>query len=148
MVDLNKRLVEVETILGTLDNTYKNKIPKEIWEYIKQHKDNDYIFYYDKEKSLMNQTLDIDTVAILTYINMEYLLNKKQKQHIKQILRKDEVILEKKKREMYNPDNLFKQNRPKIQKQCNSITNEIAIVEYKESYFTKIRNWFKQIFKS
>lgn len=148
MVDLNKRLVEVETILGTLDNTYKNKIPKEIWEYIKQHKDNDYIFYYDKEKSLMNQTLNIDTVAILTYINMEYLLNKKQKQHIKQILRKDEVILEKKKREMYNPDNLFKQNRPKIQKQCNSITNEIAIVEYKESYFTKIRNWFKQIFKS
>lgn len=96
----------------------------------------------------MNQTLNIDTVAILTYINMEYLLNKKQKQHIKQILRKDEVILEKKKREMYNPDNLFKQNRPKIQKQCNSITNEIAIVEYKESYFTKIRNWFKQIFKS
>lgn len=49
---------------------------------------------------------------------------------------------------MYNPDNLFKQNRPKIQKQCNSITNEIAIVEYKKSYFTKIRNWFKQIFKS
>ena len=71
----------------------------------------------------MNQTLNIDTVAILTYINMEYSLNKKQKQHIKQILRKDEVILEKKKREMYNPDNLFKQNRPKIQKQCNSITN-------------------------
>ena len=96
----------------------------------------------------MNQTLNIDTVAILTYINMEYLLNKKQKQDIKQLLRKDEAILEKKKREMYNPDNLFKQNRPKIQKQCNSITNEIAIVEYKESYFTKIRNWFKQIFKS
>ena len=45
MIDLNKRLVEVETILGTLDNTYKNKIPKEIWKYIKQHKDNDYIFY-------------------------------------------------------------------------------------------------------
>ena len=148
MVDLNKRLVEVETILGTLDNTYKNKIPKEIWEYIKQHKDNDYIFYYDKEKLLMNQTLNIDTVAILTYINMEYLLNKKQKQDIKQLLRKDEAILEKKKREMYNPDNLFKQNRPKIQEQCNSTTNEIAIVEYKESYFTKIRNWFKQIFKS
>ena len=148
MIDLNKRLVEVETILGTLDNTYKNKIPKEIWKYIKQHKDNDYIFYYDKEKLLMNQTLNIDTVAILTYINMEYLLNKKQKQDIKQLLRKDEAILEKKKREMYNPDNLFKQNRPKIQKQCNSITNEIAILEYKESYFTKIRNWFKQIFKS
>ena len=71
MIDLNKRLVEVETILGTLDNTYKNKIPKEIWKYIKQHKDNDYIFYYDKEKLLMNQTLNIDTVAILTYINME-----------------------------------------------------------------------------
>ena len=49
-------------------------------EYIKQNKDNDYTFSYNDEEHLMNQSLNIDTVAILTYINTEYLLNKKQKQ--------------------------------------------------------------------
>ena len=35
MIDVNKRLVEVETILEKLDTTYKNKIPKELWDFIK-----------------------------------------------------------------------------------------------------------------
>ena len=90
MIDVNKRLVEVETILEKLDTTYKNKIPKELWDFIKQNKDTDYSFYYDEENSLINQTLNTDTVAILTYINMEYLLNEKQKQDIKHILINDE----------------------------------------------------------
>ena len=31
MIDVDKRLVEVGTILEKLETTYKNKIPKEIW---------------------------------------------------------------------------------------------------------------------
>ena len=34
MKDLNKRLVEVETILKKLDENYINKIPTEIWDFI------------------------------------------------------------------------------------------------------------------
>lgn len=142
MVDINKRLVEVETILQKLDATYKNKIPNELWEYLKQNKDNDYSFYYDEENSLINQKLNIDTVAILTYINMEYLLNENQKQDIKQILTNDEAISEQKKKELYNPDNLFKNRANKVE-----ITeNSVAMVEYKEPIFIKIRNWFKRTF--
>ena len=142
MVDINKRLVEVEAILEKLDITYKNKIPKELWDFLKKNKDNDYSFYYDDGNSLINQSLNTDTVAILTYINMEYLLNENQKQDIKQILINDESISEQKKKELYNPDNLFKNKVNKVE-----ITeNSVAMVEYKESIFTKIRNWFKRTF--
>ena len=140
MIDVNKRVVEVETILEKLDTTYKNKIPKELWDFIKQNKDTDYSFYYDEENSLINQTLNTDTVAILTYINMEYLLNEKQKQDIKHILINDESISEKKKKELYNPDNLFKNKATKVE----TVESSVAMVEYNESIFTKIKNWFKR----
>lgn len=142
MVDVNKRLVEVETILEKLDTNYKNKIPNELWEYIKQNKDKNYSFYYDENNSLINQKLNTDTVALLTYINMEYLLNENQKKDIKQILTNDEAISEQKKKELYNPDNLFKNKATKI----DTVENSVAMVKYKESLFTKIKNWFKRTF--
>lgn len=142
MVDVNKRLVEVETILEKLDTNYKNKIPNELWEYIKQNKDKNYSFYYDENNSLINQKLNTDTVALLTYINMEYLLNANQKKDIKQILTNDEAISEQKKKELYNPDNLFKNKATKI----DTVENSVAMVKYKESLFTKIKNWFKRTF--
>ena len=143
MIDVDKRLVEVETILEKLETIYKNKIPKEIWKYIRQNKDNNYEFSYNEEEPLMNQPLNIDTVAILTYINMEYLLDKKQKQDTIELLRKDEIFLEKKKKEKYNPDNLFKNKNSKVEK----IEETVAMVAYKESIFTRIKNWFKRTFK-
>ena len=142
MVDVNKILVEVETILEKLDTNYKNKIPNELWEYIKQNKDKSYSFYYDENTSLINQKLNTDTVALLTYINMEYLLNENQKKDIKQILTNDEAISEQMKKELYNPDNLFKNKATKI----DTVENSVAMVKYKESLFTKIKNWFKRTF--
>ena len=50
--------------------------------------------------------------------------------------------------EKYNPDNLFK-NRVK-DKNKNLEENEIQkinIIEYKESIFIKIKNWFKKFIK-
>ena len=43
MEDLNKRLVEVEYILKKLDDEYIKKIPQEIWDYIEEKKDKNYI---------------------------------------------------------------------------------------------------------
>ena len=79
MKDLNKRLVEVEYILKKMDNEYIRKIPQKIWDYIEENKDNNYVFSYDENKSLVEQKLNGDTISILTYINTEYLLDEKQK---------------------------------------------------------------------
>lgn len=153
MVDINKRLVEVEAILKKLDITYKNKIPNELWDFLKQNKDKDYLFYYDDGNLLINQQLSTDTVAILTYINMKYLLNDTQKQDIKQILIKDESILEQKKKEKYNPDDLF-QNKSHIKEigikdTKNELTENLSMVKYKEQklyhqIFEKLLNIFRK----
>lgn len=141
MEDLNKRLVEVEYILKKLDDKYIKKIPQEIWNYIKDNKDKNYVFDYDDNKSLVEQNLNIDTISILTYINMEYLLSEEQKKEMKEILRKDEAIAEQEKAKLYNPDDLFK-NKKETKEQ------EVAIVEVKEhKWYKKVFDFFRKILK-
>lgn len=146
MKDLNKRLVEVEAVLERLEDKYKKKIPLEIWEYIKKNKDTTYDFYFDDNKPLENQKLNIDTIAMLTYINMEYLLDEEQKKEMLRLLREDEAFAEEKKKEQYKTEDLFR-NRKDNQRAIDSNTNnEIAMTKYKESFFKKIINKIKKLF--
>lgn len=141
MEDLNKRLVEVEYILKKLDDKYIKKIPQEIWNYIKDNKDKNYVFDYDDNKILVEQNLNIDTISILTYINMEYLLSEEQKKEMKEILRKDEAIAEQEKAKLYNPDDLFK-NKKETKEQ------EVAMAEVKEhKWYKKVFDFFRKILK-
>ena len=47
MEEINKRLAEVDYILKKLDNKYINKIPQDVWDYITENKDKNYVFKYD-----------------------------------------------------------------------------------------------------
>ena len=111
MKEINKRLVEVEYILRKLDDEYINKIPQEVWDYINKNKDKNYVFEYDNDKILSEQNLNIDTISILTYINMEYLLEEESKRELLTLLKNDEMMAEQKKRKKYNPDDLFKNKK-------------------------------------
>lgn len=137
----NKRLVEVECILKKLESKYINKIPKEIWNFIEQNKDKEYIYKYDESKALEDQDLNIDTIAILTYINMEYLLNEKEKSEIQEILKIDEQIAEKEKKEKYNIDNIFKENSNDVKPHEEELNQ---LIEPKESTIKRI--WNKILF--
>lgn len=79
MVDYNKRLVEVDEVLNYLSDEDLEKIPEEIRNLIKENKDKDYVWQYDETKPLKEQGLNRDTIAFLSYLNMEYLLNEEQK---------------------------------------------------------------------
>ena len=142
MEDLNKRLVEVEYILKKLDDEYIKKIPQEIWDYIDENKDRNYIFNYDENKTLVEQNLSIDTISILTYINMEYLLGEEQKKEMIEFLRKDEMIAEQEKAKLYNPDDLFK-NRKESKQQETSLV-EVKIEKWYEKVFAFFKNMFKK----
>ena len=85
MIDYNKRLVEVYEVLKYLSEDDYRKIPKSIIEAIKQNKDKNYTWNYDITKKLKNQDLCDDTIAILSYINMNYLLNDKQKKFVNKL---------------------------------------------------------------
>lgn len=143
MDNLNKRLVEVEYILKKLEEKYIKKIPKELWKYIEDNKDPDYVFYYNDEKKLEEQNLSIDTISILTYINIEYLLDNEQKNHLMKYLRKDELIAEQEKAKLYDPNGIFK-SRKENEEQENSLA-EIKIEKWYEKLFSVFKNMLKKL---
>ena len=64
---------------------------------------------------------------------------------MKQLHESNEKKLEEEKNKKYAADDLFK-NRS-IKATPDSVENSVALVEYKESLFTKIKNWFKQLLR-
>jgi len=142
MEEINKRLVEVECILKMLDNKYITKIPQEVWNYIDENKDKDYIFKYDNNRTLNEQNLNIDTISILTYINIEYLLEDDEKRELLTLLRNDEIIAEQDKRKKYNPDDLF--NNKKVESKEEVSLIEIKIEKWYEKLFSFLKNMFKK----
>ena len=147
MVDYDKRLVEVDEILNYLSEEDLAKIPEDIRQVIKENKDKDYIWEYDETKTLKEQDVSRDTIAFLSYLNMEYLLNEKQKQYMQELHKLNEKKLEEAKAEKYNVDDLFKRNASQQNEQKETENKqEQALVEYKESLFTKLINKIKNFF--
>lgn len=150
MVDYNKRLVEVDEILNYLSEEDLEKIPDDIKQAIKDNKDKDYTWNYDEDKPLKEQDVSRDTIAILSYLNMEYLLNEKQKQLMEEIHKKNEE--EKRKKEysneiQYNYEDLFKRKN-KVE-DTNNEQEEVALIPVKEEtfirrIFNKIKSFFKR----
>lgn len=134
-----KVLTEVYEILKHLSNENLKKIPSNVINLIKENMDKNYIFKYDISKSLQNQNISRDAVAVLSYINMEYLLNDRQREFIENLHRQNEEDLEQQKRETYNSYTLF------INKTINKDT---ALVEYtREKWYKRFINKILNIFK-
>ena len=110
-MEYTKCLVELDEILNYLSVENLAKIPLEIRNSIKEHKNKEYIWKYDKTKELKEQELDRKTIAMLSYLNMEYLLNEEQKEFMQNLHNLNEQKREKEKQEKYNPDNLFKNRK-------------------------------------
>ena len=136
----SKGLFSVEYILRKLDDEYIKKIPKEVWNYINDNMDKNYQFNYDEEKTLLEQNLNIDTISILTYINIEFLLDSIQRKELLEDLKKDELISDQEKRNKYNPDDIFKNK--------NKTKEDKALIELKiERWYEKIFSFLKNMFK-
>ncbi len=148
MIDYNKRLVEVDEILNYLSEEDLLKIPEDIKRLIKENKDKEYVWNYDETKPLEEQNLDRDTIAILSYLNMEYLLDEEQKKLMQQIYESNESKSEEQETKQYNVDNLFKNRKYVEDNNTESNTQEeMAIVEIKKESFLKIIiNKIKSIF--
>ena len=141
MIDYNKRLVEVDEILKYLSNEDLVKIPEDVRQAIKDNKDKEYIWKYDISKELKDQGLCKDTIILLSYLNMEYLLNQEQKQFMKELHAFNEKKLEEEKSKLYNPNDIFKNKKTE-----ETSKEETSLITYKESLFTKIINKIKCFF--
>ena len=130
MIEYEKRLVEVDEILNYLSKEDYNKIPKDYIEAIKQNKDNNYIWKYDKKKKLKDQDVSDDTIAILSYLNTKFLLNNEQKNYIYKLHEVNNVNSSFNS-EIYIKD-IFSNNKNEIRQ------NTDMVLEHNKSLFKKI----------
>ena len=78
-MDDGKVFVQVDEVLKMLKKEDLEKIPNEVRENISRKRSKFYVWEYDREKTLEEQKLDRKAVVILSYLNMEFLLNPEQK---------------------------------------------------------------------
>ena len=107
MIDYKKRFVEVDEILKKLPIEEFNKIPKNLIRIIRANKDLNYIWKYDNSKKITAQNLSIDTIAILSYINTEFILPYEKRMLMRKIHYFNEMKEELKKKKLYSTD-IFK----------------------------------------
>lgn len=79
MNDFSKRLVELDELLNFLSYEELLKIPQELLKMIKENKDENYTWKYNKSLSLIEQSLNKDTLSMLSYITITYLLSDDEK---------------------------------------------------------------------
>lgn len=144
MLEYDKRLVEVDEVLNYLSKDNLNKIPEDVRQAIKVNKNKEYVWKYDETKPLKEQNLNRDTIIILSYLNMEYLLNEEQKALMEQIFEQNEKKANEEKRNQFKYDDLFKKENDS--KTSNSENENIQIVEYKENFFTKFKRFILSLF--
>ena len=146
MIEYAKRLVEVDEILNYLSYENLVKIPESIRKAIKENKDKEYVWKYDKSKTLLQQNLNRDTIAFLSYLNMEYLLSNEQKQVMEDMHELNEINAEREKQKRYNPDMIFKKDNKDTKENGVTTNKEDMVVYKKENIFTKLIDRLKKIF--
>lgn len=138
---------EVDLVLESMEDKYKNEVPKKLRRFFKESKLADYKKELNTKEPLDKQGFSNEALSILAFLNYEYWC--KDENHKKELLNmyeENEKRYQEKLREQYNPNNIFKKNVEKNIEKSSDINNEVSMVEYKESNFKRIINKIKMIF--
>ncbi len=139
-MEYSKCLVELDEVLNYLVEEDLEKIPVDIRDSIKQEKSKDYKWEYDITKPLNEQNLNRKTIAMLCYLNMEYLVNEEQKKLLEEMHRFNEIKSEKEKKQKYKTEDLFTKND-----ENNKISKEIEIKQVQALMEVKKKSWIMKI---
>ena len=145
-IEYKKAHVELYEIIKRLSNAEKDKIPPTFMNNLKNDMDENYVFVMDETKSLLDQDYKVETKALLVELYERYLASEDEKDFWKKYDRICLNMIEERKKEQYNPDDLFKkkdnnENKEKIE--CNNLPIKME----KERLFDKILKWVYNIFK-
>lgn len=133
---------QVLEILKRLPKEEVAKIPTEEIEFLKENCDKTYKYILSPNARLEECQISRKAHAILVVYFKKYFATEIQKQKLDVILKNNQIAIEKEKREKYGVDNLFKEN--KLEQEENK---KVEIVPYKESFFKRVLNRIKKIFR-
>lgn len=136
---------EVYSILNLLGESYIKKLPVSLFNMIKEEKRQDYNPKYDLKINLEQQNMKRETLSMIALFHLNYWCNSdEEKNELKTLFKTNEEKHQAEIREKYNPDNLFKKRS--TQQEEYVVTNEVAMVEYKEPFLKRIFNKIKRMF--
>ena len=141
-IEYRKSISEVLDILKHTRKEDVDKISPKFLEFLNRNKYDNYVPNLDHSKRVKEMELNDKTIAILSIIASKYWISSADKENFEKQLKENEKRYQEELYEKYNPDNLFKNKETKI----DTVENSVAMIEYKESIFTRIKNWFKRNF--
>ena len=112
---------------------------------MKENCDKTYKYILSPNARLEECQISRKAYAILVVYFKKYFATEIQKQKLDVILKNNQIAIEKEKREKYGVDNLFKEN--KLEQEENKKVEKVEIVPYKESFFKRVLNRIKKIFR-
>ena len=143
-VEYSEAITETLDILKHTKKEDVDKISTKFMEYLRANASKTYKPELDHSKKIKDMKLKKKTKAILAIIYRNFWCNEEQKKEFDIILNNNEIEYQKVLKEMYNPDCLFEK---RIKSMEEKKTDEVVMMEYKESIFKRFMNKIKNIFK-
>jgi len=140
---------ELSTIIKYMPKEYQNKIPTNVVGFFEENKSNNYSVNINPNNIFDKSNIKKETLAIIAMLNIKYWCpNENLKKQLIKKYNENEKQYQKEIREVYNSDNLFKnRNKNSDISEVNEVENTVTMVEYKESFISRIINKIKQLFK-
>ncbi len=144
--ELSEAAVEFNCILEYTSEELKNKIPQIFLDFLKNIQSQTYKFEYDKTKKLNEQNLKSQTRGLIALVYQDYICNESEKSEYLRKAKKITIQKEEDKRNLYNPDDIFK-NRNRIIPEKTQTFEEIRMtLVQEEKWYQKILNLIKNLF--
>ena len=140
-----KAYVEVLEILKYIPIEDYNKIPNEIIENMQLNIDKEYKYTITHFDNFQEQEMLKETETILAVLFRDYWATEEERNKILEKEKYDLDVLEKEKRKIYNPDNIFKNKIENNHSQTEIKENSNMLIEYKTSFFTKLKDFIIKI---
>lgn len=140
MIDESIMYSQVYEILSILGPQYIHKIPLQEYEKIKNKRKKDYSCHINNYEPIENQNLMKETIEFISFINLTYWADEKERKELMEIYTKNQAIFNEKAKEKYDVKSIFK-NRTEEKK-------ELIVVEAKKlKWYETILSVIKEVFK-
>lgn len=138
--EYKKACTELLEILKHVPISSLNKIPKETIEMYKLNRHQSYKYYYDEALELEEQKISHLTQILIANLYIEYWASEEERKKIKEKDKQEIEKIEKQKRELYSPNEIFENKK----RSKNQETVELTVTKKKnilEKLIEKIRKF-------
>ena len=145
MNDVDARMcTDISIIISMMPSQMQDKISQKLKDFIENNKAENYSSNINPTVPLKEQILKKETKAMLGIIYRDYLCSEEQRRKLLENEKKEIEEYERELREKYNTKNLNKNKTKEVEEEI--ATSETALTDYKEGFFSRLKNLIYRLF--